>query len=185
MALPAGRVIVLNGVGSVGKTSIAKAFQAASAEVWLHVQMDSFLDMLPERCMDDPEGLRFIRHPGPPPEVEIRTGAAISRLVAGMRAAVAGLARAGNNVILDDVLIDEDGSAHREALAGLDVFWVGLVAPLAVIEAREQARGDRAIGLARWQFPRVHKHMTYDLVVDAAESSPADIARLICVSLGA
>ncbi len=71
----------------------------------------------------------------------------------GMRAAVSALARSGNNVIVDDVLIDDDGSAYREALAGLDVLWVGVIAPRDVIEARERQRGDRDIGLARWQFP--------------------------------
>jgi chloramphenicol 3-O phosphotransferase len=42
------RIVLLNGVGSVGKSSIAKALQAITSEPFLHVQMDAFLDMLPE-----------------------------------------------------------------------------------------------------------------------------------------
>ena len=94
-------------------------------------------------------------------------------------ASVAALARAGNNVIVDDVLVDEDGSAYRFALAGLEVLWVGVMAPLDVIEAREKLRGDRDIGLARWQYPRVHRNMTYDLTVDATRTTPAEIAHQI------
>ena len=174
-----GRVIILNGVGSVGKSSIARALQELAPETWLHVPMDAFLDMLPARYMDHPEGLRFIRHHTSPPEVEIVCGPAVDRLLAGMRASVAALARAGNNVIVDDVLIDEDGSAYRFALVGLEVLWVGVMAPLDVIEAREKLRGDRDIGLARWQYPRVHRNMPYDLAVDASRSTPAEIARQI------
>lgn len=183
-APPPGRVIILNGVGSVGKSSIARALQDLSPEAWLHVQMDAFLDMLPARYMDHPEGLRFIRHDTSPPEVEIVCGPAVDRLLAGMRASIAALARCGNNIIVDDVLVDEDGSAYRLALAGLDVLWVGVMAPLDVIEARERQRGDRDIGLARWQFGRVHRNMSYDLTVDAARSTPAEIAGQILSRLG-
>jgi chloramphenicol 3-O phosphotransferase len=183
-APPPGRVIILNGVGSVGKSSIARALQDLSPEAWLHVQMDAFLDMLPARYMDHPEGLRFIRHDTSPPEVEIVCGPAVDRLLAGMRASIAALARCGNNIIVDDVLVDEDGSAYRLALAGLDVLWVGVMAPLDVIEARERQRGDRDIGLARWQFVRVHRNVPYDLTVDAARSTPAEIAGQILSRLG-
>ena len=41
------KIILLNGTGSSGKTSLARALQAASRDVFLHVQMDAFLDMLP------------------------------------------------------------------------------------------------------------------------------------------
>lgn len=43
------RIVLLNGVGSVGKTAIAKAMQAITAEPFLHVEMDAFLNMMPER----------------------------------------------------------------------------------------------------------------------------------------
>jgi chloramphenicol 3-O-phosphotransferase len=33
------RIVVLNGVGSAGKSSIAKALQAITRDVFLHVQM--------------------------------------------------------------------------------------------------------------------------------------------------
>lgn len=40
-------VILLDGVGSAGKTSIARAFQEVARDPFLHVQMDGFFDMLP------------------------------------------------------------------------------------------------------------------------------------------
>ena len=45
---PRPQVIILNGIGSVGKSSMAKALQAITSKPFLHVAMDAFLDMLPE-----------------------------------------------------------------------------------------------------------------------------------------
>ncbi|MFT3989460.1 chloramphenicol phosphotransferase CPT family protein [Aestuariivirga sp.] len=175
----AGRIVHLNGVGSVGKSSIARAIQEQSEDIWLHVQMDSFLEMLPSRYMDHDDGLRFVHLNRTPAEVEIRSGPVVERVLSAMPGAVAALVRCGNNVIVDDVLIENDASAYRSAWEGLDVLWVGVVAPLNVIEARERNRGDRDIGLARWQFERVHCNMRYDLTCDAGSASPAEIASLI------
>ncbi len=62
--------------------------------------------------------------------------------------------------------------------------FVGLFAPLAVLEARERARGDRMPGLARWQFDRVHRDMIYDLEIDASTASPQETARAIRDAFG-
>jgi chloramphenicol 3-O phosphotransferase len=35
-----------------------------------------------------------------------------------------------------------------------------------VLEARELARKDRVVGMARWQYPLVHRFAGYDLEVD-------------------
>ncbi|MET1028591.1 MAG: hypothetical protein ABWY00_15595 [Dongiaceae bacterium] len=48
-----------------------------------------------------------------------------------------------------------------------------------MLEERERLRGDRMIGLARWQYERVHLGMAYDLEVDATKASAVDCARLI------
>lgn len=53
------RIVLLNGVGSVGKGSIAKALQTMTSEPFLHVQMDAFLEMLPESSFGRPDGLTF------------------------------------------------------------------------------------------------------------------------------
>ncbi len=52
-------VIVLNGVGSVGKSSTARALQRITVEPFLHVAMDAFLEMLPEVMLGHMDGLIF------------------------------------------------------------------------------------------------------------------------------
>jgi chloramphenicol 3-O phosphotransferase len=52
-------------------------------------------------------------------------------------------------------------------------------APLDILEARERQRGDRRIGLARWQYGRVHKNDVYDLEIDASRATPLECATVI------
>jgi chloramphenicol 3-O phosphotransferase len=49
------KIVLLNGVGSAGKGSIAKALQTITTEPFLHVQMDAFLDMLPAAYQEHPD----------------------------------------------------------------------------------------------------------------------------------
>jgi chloramphenicol 3-O phosphotransferase len=125
-----GRIILLNGVGSVGKSSIAKALQRITAAPFLHVSMDDFLDMMPPSLFEAPDGMVFTpREVDGKPSVEITVGPAAEHALRGMRAAMAAMARAGNNLIIDDVLIGNDAAEYAEALAGLQVDWVGVFAP--------------------------------------------------------
>ena len=175
------QIVVLNGVGSVGKSSTARALQGMARVPYLHVAMDAFLSMLPEGMMGHPDGLVFetVTEDGHP-SVVIHSGPVLDRAMAGMREAVAAMAGAGNRMIVDEVLLGADRqSAYRLALAGFDVRWVGLFASLEVLEARERARGDRAIGLARWQFARVHAGMRYDLEIDTSQLSADAVAARI------
>ena len=176
-------VILLNGVGSAGKSSLSRAFQAIAREPFLHVQMDAFFDMLPAGLIGHPDGVQFIPlESDGPPEVAVRSGPVASRLFDAIPAAVAALAAAGNNVIVDDVILRDGMEAYRRALAPFRFLTVGVHAPLEVLEAREAARGDRRLGLARWQFPRVHAGRSYDLEIDTAGHSPEDCARQICAA---
>jgi chloramphenicol 3-O phosphotransferase len=174
------RIVLLNGAGSAGKSAIARALQTMTAEPFLHVQMDAFLDMLPERLQDHPDAFAYETvHENGKPLVVIRSGPVGIRLMRGMRRAIAALAAAGNNLIVDDVMLAGERAEYAELLADFAVSWVGVRAPLEVLEARERQRGDRLIGLARWQYDRVHQGMRYDLEVDTNSATLMECARLI------
>ncbi|WP_158933194.1 chloramphenicol phosphotransferase CPT family protein [Acidisphaera sp. S103] len=184
--LPRSHVIILNGVGSVGKTSTARALQAITAEPFLHVAMDAFIDMVPKDKTGQPEGLVFetVQDAGKP-SVIIRTGPVIERAMRGMRHAIAAMAGQGNNLIVDEVMIGKEKEQdYRVLLSQFDVRLVGLFAPLDVLEARERMRGDRMIGLARWQYARVHPGVTYDLEIDTTATTPLENARRIRDAFG-
>lgn len=179
------RIIILNGVGSVGKTSIAKALQEITATPFLHVSMDVFCEMLPPAYFDHPDGMRFVTEESDgKPSVVIHSGPVMDRLMDGMRHAIAALAASGNDLIVDDVMLGNEPDEYRRVLAPYRVHWVGVTASLAVLEAREKARGDRLIGLARWQFDRVHAGRQYDLEIDTGNTAPAAAAGLIKARFG-
>jgi chloramphenicol 3-O phosphotransferase len=180
------QVIILNGIGSAGKSSTAKALQAIARKPFLHVPGDSFLDMMPPSLWNCPDGISFRQmENSTPPTIEIEMGAAANRVFAGMRAAVAAMAASGNNLIVDDVMLSADDQRdYRHRLDGIGHHFVGLFAPLEVLEQRERDRGDRLIGLARWQFEQVHEGINYDLEVDTSLYTSKQCAQIIAKKFG-
>jgi chloramphenicol 3-O phosphotransferase len=141
--------------------------------------------MFPDRLYDHPEGFAGrIEIDDGKPQIVHETGPAGRRLLRGMRLSVAALAGAGNDLIVDDVILDGGLSEYEALLAGIRFLKVGVFAPLAVLEDREMKRGDRAIGLARWQFSRVHAGAHYDLEVDSSLAEPAACAQRIVDHFG-
>ncbi len=176
-------VIILNGVGSVGKSSTARAMQAIARLPMLHVSMDTFLEMMPDHLFGHPDGLVSENVGGREPAIALRVGHVLERALAGMRHAIAAMAAQGNHLIVDEVMIGRGIDAeYRKLLSAYNVKIVGIFAPLHILEEREKMRGDREIGLARWQFDRVHDGRTYDLEVDAA--TPEENATRILQAFG-
>jgi chloramphenicol 3-O phosphotransferase len=183
-----GRVIVLNGTTSAGKSTLAAALQAqlgALGRCWIVLGIDDFLGKLPaawvgffEHGAHADDGIRFERVGA---EVTLHLGPVGRALLGGYRDAVVAVARRGMDVIVDEVVLDEDAWGQwEEGFAGLDVLWVGVECPLEVCEQRERARRDRMTGQARSQAAFVHRFPRYDLVVDTSSSTPAELgARVI------
>jgi chloramphenicol 3-O phosphotransferase len=165
-----GKIIILNGTSSSGKTSIVKALQTALDEPYLDAGLDRFLWMLPKRYLerplwDDVLGLAS------------QAGEIGHQLVSGMHHAIQALSKSGNNVIADHVLVEPSWLEACIHLFGeLQAYLVGVRCPLHVLEQRESSRRDRTLGQARLQFDLVHKHGLYDVEVDTSISSPEECA---------
>ena len=183
--LSPGRVVILNGTSSAGKSTIISMFieqRAATGEWWLPVAIDDFqMKIVAEWGTEGPfgeDGVRFVREPS---GIRVHVGRRGRRLHAAYHRTVAACAREGFDVIVDDVCLDEEAVADwREALAGLDVTWVALRCDPDVAEARERERGDRAPGLARGLSAVVHRHASYDLELDSTNITAAElVSRLV------
>lgn len=192
--MSAGRVIVMNGPSSAGKSFTALALRGMLRPQPLLTGIDLFLSMLPpighlgieadkrtnENAGNDDAPVRWIFPASPGGGIRIEVNETGQRLVSGMHRAVAALARAGNDVIFETVLLEPGwGADLREALAGLDVTWVGVRCPLEVIEQRERERGNRVVGQARGHYDVVHHGMTYDIEVDTSELQPHEAAQAV------
>ncbi|KXF81929.1 chloramphenicol phosphotransferase CPT family protein [Enterovibrio coralii] len=160
-------VILLNGTGSSGKTSLAKELQELLPTQFLNFSIDSVLYALP------PSDLKHMMKG----EEITRDGYNYGQLTEGYHRCVKGLLESGCRVIIDNAWINEEEiDALESVLKGFNVQRVKVQCRLDVCVARELARGDRAIGLAEWEFPLVHQHMKYDLVVDTSDISPKEAA---------
>jgi chloramphenicol 3-O phosphotransferase len=178
------KIIILNGTSSAGKSTLARNLQTVATQPFLHVQMDTFLEMMPPRYADHPDGLMILPMEGvDPPEAMIKIGPFAAHVLHSMRRAIAALANEGLNLIIDDVLLENEQEDYQRLLADHDVTFVKVHASLEVAELREVARGDRDIGQARWQFDRVHQHVSYDLELDTTDSAPDTCARVIATAL--
>lgn len=181
---PKTRVLILNGTSSAGKSSLANALQRACSEPFLHIKMDTFLEMMPPRYANHPEAFHFNSVAGSePPEVEVRSGPYGNTVMRGMRACVSALATEGLNLIVDDVFWGDEQYEYLALLSDVDVHFIQVRCDLEIAESRELARGDRDVGLVRWQFDRVHRNTKYDFVVDTSNASPDQCATEIAYKL--
>lgn len=186
-----GTIILLNGTTSSGKSAIARAFQRSSEDPWLRIGIDAFWSAIDERWMElgprATEGFSWVDvrdADATRSEMRIVSGPVGDRLAAGMRAAVGALAREGNNVVVDDVLIESKWLDHwSSVVAGLDTLLVGVHCDLDTLERRERERGDRILGEARGQLHVVHRDVVYDLAVDTSTSTPEGCASVIAHAL--
>jgi chloramphenicol 3-O phosphotransferase len=171
-----GKIIFLNGTSSAGKTSILTALQELLDPPYLNAGLDKFIFMLPGRYLDRPlwdEVLGLTTQAGAMGE----PGLLGHQLMAGMHQAIAALARAGNNVIADHVIVHPSWLyTCAQLFSDLPAYFVGVRCPLEVVEAREQARGNRTLGQARAQFDVVHAQAIYDLEVDTSLLTPLECA---------
>lgn len=160
-----GRIVVLNGPSSSGKTTLAKHLQALSTfEAFQHVGLDAF------RAME------------PPGYWDARTKelwpSRIEALCRTINAAAATYARAGESVIVDHVLPIEGWPWMAHDFAGLPVFVVGVHCELEELVRRERARGDRPAGLAASQTG-LHRNRDYDFELDTTNFGSMDCAKAL------
>jgi chloramphenicol 3-O phosphotransferase len=161
-----GKIIVINGPSSAGKTTLALALQKQIDVPFIRFSFDLFLD-----------------HTSLPLE-QIRNGMFSwdqmrPSVFRGIHRCLPALATAGNNVIFDHI-IETRESLHEliSLISGLDVFFVGLHCSLPELERREMQRGNRRKGEAHQDFLIVHSITSYDLELDS-ENVPEENADLL------
>lgn len=161
-----GKVILLNGASSSGKSSIARALQAITDEPFLHYSFD------------------HLRGSGVLPLDRMRRGdfdwpQMREAFFDGFHRSLQAFAQAGNNLIVEHIVETRIWMAQLvELLAATDVFFVGVHCPVEELERREVARGDRRRGEARHDYETVHQHAIYDFELNAL-MPPAENATML------
>ncbi|WP_276345299.1 phosphotransferase-like protein [Deinococcus ficus] len=135
---------MINGASSAGKTTLTHALRDTLPIPFLHFSLDFFhfgdavLPRTPDGTLRDWARVR-------------------PQLFEGFHRCLPVLLDAGNNLVVDDIIeTPQMWTQFQTLLRGHDVFLVGLHCPLAELERREQARGDRRVGDAARDLLTVH-----------------------------
>lgn len=154
-----GKIIVLNGPSSSGKTTLSRNLQKIWKKPLYYLSYDS-VDwyIAPFGVTGRDYGIDTVRD-----------------FLAVMYESAAAICRSGRDVVIDNCLFDCESifEMSREIMHDCPVTTVRVKLPIDELERREAERGDRAIGKARWQ----EEHITpkndedYDIVVDTSNDS--------------
>jgi chloramphenicol 3-O phosphotransferase len=147
-----GKIILLNGVSSSGKSTLAKEL-VKKLPGYFHFSIDDF-DTIIEK-MEDRDSDHLI--PVPTEHFFHRN--------------IAMFSDKGVNLVVDQILHNKDTTKDcYEILHDYPVFFVGVHCPLNELEKREKERGDRPVGQGKSQLNYVHQQgEVYDIEVDTCE----------------
>lgn len=147
-----GKIILLNGVSSSGKSTLAKELVKKLPD-YFHFSIDDF-DTIIEKMED-----RNSDHLIPVPTEHF------------FHRNIAMFSDKGVNLVVDQILHNKDTTKDcYEILNDYPVFFVGVHCTLNELEKREKERGDRPVGQAKSQLNYVHQQgEVYDIEVDTSE----------------
>lgn len=186
-----GTVIILNGPSVAGKSSIQREFQKLMLPaLWVRVGIDQLFDQaLPEGSVEGvydehaPNPIRWVEFTcdeSGAPLISLRVGPEGDTVAFAMNSAIASYAQSGCNVIVDYIAYKKEWLDDlRLKLHDVKTHWVKVNLPLAVLEAREAARGTSPLGHARSHYNYIHWDVVYDFVVDSSADNQATIAQKI------
>ncbi len=154
------QIIYLNGPSSSGKTTFAKALQHAFDDLFLHVGIDKIIGWMPEKVNDWAGGEASLGYSWKKstdvsgnPIQELQIGPYAERIAKTFQEVVLMLAKMGYHLIIDTVSFGKKQLDEWKALLkDFTVLWIGVNAPLPILEQREKERGNRMVGSARGQF---------------------------------
>jgi chloramphenicol 3-O phosphotransferase len=162
-----GRIILLNGPSSSGKSTLARAIQRQIDAPFWHLSID------------------HLRESGVLPLDRLRAGDFVwssmrPAFFQGFHNALPAIAAAGNNLIVDHIVEKREWMISLVCLLrSFDVYFVGVHCPLAELERRELARGDRRIGEARNDLHSNSDFAEYDFEVNSALAAETNAGAVI------
>lgn len=179
-----GRLIVLNGASSAGKTSLAQAFQEIASDCWVHLGIDTFWYAIPQSQLDmqqvrpeyhtwdvvvEDDGLEWF---------SLTPGALLEKAMHARYLAIRAYLDEGINVISDDLIWTREWLLDLlRIFEGYQAWLVGVHVSDEEGARREAARGNRLAGVNRGSARAAHAHTEYDFEIDTTDGPMPELAR--------
>jgi chloramphenicol 3-O phosphotransferase len=162
-----GKIILLNGASSSGKSTLAGELQTRLDIPFWHISIDHLraAHVLPKSRIESREFSWREMRPA---------------FFEGFHRCLPALSRAGNNLIIEHIVETSDWMNRLvRLLAHLDVFFAGVHCSLSERERRERERGDRRIGEAKLDYETTHTFGIYDSEVNTTEPLDGNVENII------
>ena len=158
-----GKIILLNGVTSSGKSTLAQKLSEHLPNYFV-LGLDDIgsLILKMRNNKKDPSTWSIIHHANYKLHFKTYIYHRLIKIISEY----------SFNIILDTVIdAEDDYNDFIQVLKNEDVLYVGVHCPLFELERRELERGDRTIGMAKEQLKFVHKNIIYDVEVDTYKNT--------------
>jgi chloramphenicol 3-O phosphotransferase len=192
-------IILINSTTCAGKTTLTRELQKISVRPYLATDYDIFIAMMATKYVMlhesilqpqhrpyatesnewTREGFEVHQRSENPRTYQLRMGETAWKIMRGMTYSYAALARAGNNLVLGDIITEKLLPEYCAALKGLRVYFVGVECSLKELERREHVMPNRTVGCARAQIEQVHVPGEYDMWVNTEKDNPTTCAQQI------
>lgn len=181
-----GRVIIINGGSSAGKTSMSLAFQNMMSEPYFLLGIDMYWFAMPPKEIDletvTPQYYQWCQEKGEDglEYFRILPGKYLNESMLARYKSMAAYLERGLNVIADEVFWTREWLIESlKALEPYTSYYVGIYCSDEELSRREIQRGDRYLGWARGSQIYAHKDAIYDLSIDNTSKSPEECAQEI------
>lgn len=170
-----GKIILLNGVSSSGKTTLGWKIQDLAKKHYYLISQDQFCEMWPAPFWAENPAKEF------------------NHTMSMMYKTIEMFASLGENIVVDHVLLNNEklksGNGEgtlqdfKKQLEGYEVLYVHVTCPVEELRRREVERGNRKIGNAEGQITYLEPQEGYDITVDTSIASLDECARKILTLL--
>jgi len=169
-----GKIILLNGVSSSGKSTLGLALQDVLPEKYFLFSQDGFSESWPYKYWkNDHDGIYI-------------------ETMEYMNKTVQMLAKSGVNIIIDHLFLDNKKENATgpivlknciEHFYDFQVFFVCVKCDIEELDRRERWRGNREVGTAERQLKELYPKDNYDLIICTSTFSTIDCAIKIANSM--
>ena len=158
-----GKIILLNGASSSGKSTLIQKFVELMPD-YLKLSLDDIGGLI--------FGMRNQRGKPTTSEIAVQSNYSLFLKPYLLPRIIRLIHDYSYNIIVDTVIDNKDVLEDWQSLFSEgEIVFVAVVCPLDELVEREKLRGDRTVGLAKSQFENIHAGIKYDIEVNTANST--------------